>query len=589
MGIRSWGPSFFILIAVGCAAPEAEQVVTGTTIPTMNSAEPDYCSSASMISGAAVTISGGATYQARQVFTSGGGGLGGAGSAMPIRYAEVKVINNTTGATVQCAETDSSGNYSFIVPQSSTVYTVKISARARNSHAKVDVFDDPRYNNYYSIQGTFTATGGVTLSTINAGVTGSVLGGAFNILDQIVDANAYLTSTVGNCSGSLSGCANFSVSSTLPKLNVYWKLGFNPNEYYSSSSPLSFYLPGYSRLFILGGSNGDVDSSDTDHFDNSVVLHEYGHFLEDAAFISDSPGGSHNGNKVIDPRLAWSEGWGNFFQAAVRGDNHYIDTIGNSSGATELAFYVDIESQTTDVPIYAGEGNFREFSVTRLLWDAIDNTPAESSSQDNIDSAFNQVWHALTKTDGWLNTHAAFRSVGLLHAIQSTFGTTSWAGIRTIEKHNGTTSDYAQYVATGSSCVSFTLTPATIAGDTGSFATSHLLKNNDFYHLPLNSSAAVTVRLDYQDADGAGSEADVDLYVYKSSARFGVASDLAGYSQESPDTNPATAQIESVSATLGAGDYLINVNVYTGGASVGGAFNYSLKLNGSQLCPTALP
>ena len=42
------------------------------------------------------------------------------------------------------------------------------------------------------------------------------------------------------------------------------EMGFNPNYYFGATGGLSFYLPGYSRLFILGGINGDVNSSDTD-------------------------------------------------------------------------------------------------------------------------------------------------------------------------------------------------------------------------------------------------------------------------------------------------------------------------------------
>lgn len=93
-------------------------------------------------------------------------------------------------------------------------------------------------------------------------------------------------------------------------------------------SPLSFYKPGERKLFILGGSNGNVDTADTDHFDNSIILHEYGHFLEDVYGKTDSPGGYHNGSSIIDPRLAWSEGFTNSFQGAALGKNFYLDTAG---------------------------------------------------------------------------------------------------------------------------------------------------------------------------------------------------------------------------------------------------------------------
>src|SRR6185295_15313242 len=104
----------------------------------------------------------------------------------------------------------------------------------------------------------------------------------------------------------------------------------------------------------------DTDNSDTDHFDNSVIIHEYGHFLEDNMFNSDSPGGSHNGDKVIDPRLAWSEGWGNFIQGAVRNVARYTDSLGNDDGTTRLIYDADMENAQigNDTPNANGEGNF---------------------------------------------------------------------------------------------------------------------------------------------------------------------------------------------------------------------------------------
>jgi hypothetical protein len=145
--------------------------------------------------------------------------------------------------------------------------------------------------------GTLTA-----LATTEDGL----LGGAFNILDQLHNANDFIRSKAGSCGSNFVGCPNFTVA---PKVAVYWEPGFNPGSYFEGSSALSFYIPGFSRLFILGGVNGDINYSDTDHFDNSVIIHEFGHFLEDSMFVSDSPGGEHNGNRVIDFCFVWFEGF----------------------------------------------------------------------------------------------------------------------------------------------------------------------------------------------------------------------------------------------------------------------------------------
>lgn len=594
--LATQGMGLLILVGIynGCSGPESSSpVAAGVDIPTYQAPETEYCGTVTVYTGTTVTITGTAQFKRREVYgTVISGGLGNPGGARPIRYAEVRILNSA-GTVIQCEETSNTGAYSFVVPQSTSTLTIQITSRANNSQVKAYVYDDPRYNAFYSLETTFVPNASKALATLTAEATGDVKGGAFNILDQILEANVYLRSQVGNCSGTFASCTDFSVA---PRATVYWKLGFNPGEYYGSkSSGLSFYLPGYSRLFVLGGIDGDYNSSDTDHFDNSVVLHEYGHFLEDNVFASDSPGGSHNGNKIIDPRLAWSEGWGNFFQAAVRNDPTYLDTEGNIDGSTEYLFYVNLEDQTRDVPVNSGEGDFREFSVTRHMWDALDNTAAESinGGTDNISSAFNQIWHSLTSTSGFLKPSMAFRQIGHWAAFQTTLGTTSWAGIRTMERQGASAADYAQYVTTSGAC-SYTLTPSSSTNDgttdNGTFAKSHMLLNNDFYHLKISSTQSVTIVLTYQDANLAGTEADLDLYVYNESARFGVTEDMVGRSENEPTAGFSPAnETETVSATLGPGNYLINVKAFTVPSSVGTAANYTLTLNGSQLCTASLP
>jgi hypothetical protein len=574
-----------VLLNAACGVEAPSSGSSGSGIPTYQAPEKGYCSTVTDYSSVAnVTISGSAFFKRREASVAG---LGNPSAARPIRYAEVRVLN-ASGTTVQCAETLVNGAYSFVVPQRTGTYTVEVTSRANNSKLKAYVYDDPRYNNYYSLSTTFTPTASQALAAMTAEATGDVKGGAFNILDQFLEANIFLRANVGGC----AGCSNFTVA---PKVTAYWKLGFNPAEYYGETGGLSFYLPGYDRLFILGGIGGDSNNEDTDHFDNSVILHEFGHFLEDNLFVSDSPGGQHNGDKLVDPRLAWSEGWGNFFQAAVRNDPYYIDTEGNSSGSTGVFYYVNLENQTRDVPLNLGEGNFREFAVTRFMWDALDNTPAEDGGNDNISSSFNWIWHSLISSGGFVKSTAAFRQIGNMLAFQAANGA-NWSGIRTIEQMEESTADYSQYVSTGSTC-SYSLTPSTRTNewtasnnqtDNGSFARSHLLLNNDFYHLKISSGQAVTITLEYDDADNAGTEADLDLYVYRDDYVYGSYSTMAGYSERQPDGDVTDTETESVSATLGAGNYMINVKAFTLG-SIGGTVNYKIKLNGNDLCPTNLP
>lgn len=122
------------------------------------------------------------------------------------------------------------------------------------------------------------------------------------------------------------------------------RLGLSPGTYYDSpTTAISFFnkndCPGFPvAIYILGGVSGST-CTDTDHFDNSVIVHEYGHFLDNAFGKIDWPGGSHSGNQIVDPRLSWSEGWSDFLQGKVLGRTYYRDTVGNAScGNAALAF-----------------------------------------------------------------------------------------------------------------------------------------------------------------------------------------------------------------------------------------------------------
>lgn len=605
--LTSW--SVFCLVA--CSTQDTTTVATGGRVsPTYTGpSEKSYCSTTHTFGAApTVTITGTAQYKRRDVSVAG---LGSAASASThaIRAAEVRVTD-ASGAEVQCAETDSvTGAFSFALPQGAVTYTVSVNSRSYNSFLRASVLNRPEQNVFYSLSTTVDASTNVAIGTMTAGVTGEILGAAFNILDQLFEANLFLRTQTGTggslCSTSFPGCTDVTMAAPVPKVSAYWEKGYNPNAYFGSSSGLSFYLPDYSRMFILGGINGDTDTSDTDHFDNSVIIHEYGHFLEDSMFESDSPGGSHDGNKVIDPRLAWSEGWGNFFQAAVLNDPHYYDSVGNADGSTYLAFNVDIENSALstngkDIPQSQGEGNFREFAVSRMLYDAVD-AGAEvinpGTAADNVSGKFPEIWAALTKTTrGFRDSTFAFRNVGHLHLaqtwLQNNAGASDWTNIRNGNRHDGDTSEYAQLVSNGA-CGGFSYVIDPQAGDTSTLLSgSHMFLNNDFYHLKITSAGSYTLQLNYRDADGAGTKADLDLYLLNESARFASTADQVGKSiNDRADTDPTHSETESITVTLSAGNYLINVNAYTGGGlTAAGNTEYELKLTPSggavqNLCP----
>src|SRR5947209_4085986 len=112
----------------------------GTGVP-QGPSEKAYCGFLpSLTFGGGITLTGNAKYLYR---VNGNGAVAGAGRA--IRSAEVRVTNGS-GNLVQCAETDSSGNYSFQLPSDNATYTVAIISRALNSHLQASVLDKPETN-----------------------------------------------------------------------------------------------------------------------------------------------------------------------------------------------------------------------------------------------------------------------------------------------------------------------------------------------------------------------------------------------------------------------------------------------------------
>lgn len=590
------GISIFIaVIAMGCSKKKSTDSVDNRNSPTFQGPpEEAYCATVSVFLNP-VTITGTASYQYRQPFGSGaGGGLSSVqATPKPIRRAEVRV-KNSGGSIVQCGETDNSGDFTVDLPKDTGTYTIEVNSRAFNNYARVTVFNRPVTNQFYSMTTTVSSSASTNVGSMVASATGTVLAGAFNILDQTVLANEYLKANVGTGTCGGSGCTETDVA---PKLSIYWEMGFNPSTYIPGNPPLSYYIPNHSRLFILGGLNGDVDNSDTDHFDNSIILHEYGHFIEDVLTETDSPGGNHNGDSIIDPRLAWSEGWGNFFQAAVTGDGRYIDTSGNSDGTTGFLFYVDLEDNTS--PTYdnpqsgpnnskshttKGEGNFREFSIARLMYDSVDT----NIDSESITGGFSELWTVLTNpTWGWKNSKWKFRSVGLAHHLQTSLGGgTDWSGLHTLENQAPNRLEYAQYITPDNGCSDaayfVTLTPSN-APPGGAAPSTDYYRDHDFYHIVFSGTTAGSLTVEFQDADSSGTKADLDLFLYDSGAKIFDTSDRKAFTtSQNASTDPTVSEVDTATlSNLPAGDYLLQVFSWYG---TGSAVRYALKLNGVKLC-----
>ncbi|MGZ6459546.1 MAG: hypothetical protein ACXWQX_10915 [Bdellovibrio sp.] len=622
------------------------------------SGEPTYYGTPSTIADAnAVHVTIPAKFLYRQLdFTPGGStnGLGAvvtSANAVPIPFAEFHIYDSTN-TRIQQGETTTSGIADFKIPKTAGTYTLKVFSRALNDYLKISVLEDIYANTPYSISKTFT----ITSTEINSGsldlssapvyaeadekVSSKIEGGAFNIYFDILIANEYIRRNIQkNNNGTGVPTTDTTKWWVADKVTVFWKQGFNPYTYFNSTAALSFYSPGERKLYILGGSNGDVAASDTDHFDDSVILHEYGHFLEDTFGHTESPGGSHNGSFIIDARLAWSEGWADFLQSAILtgADAHdasasedrlptnkrfqyYIDTYGykgSNNAGVAVAFNLAAVGTNLGEPDNVGSdlngaGNFRELSIARTLYKSTRNTSqAYTTGKFGGGVSFINIWQAFSgennsganrdnPTQYSLRNTTTFPvpSSGLVHWLiyKNGFSGTQWDAILAEEKQNKGTSDYA-YLLTAATCSGTVLGPGALetgntmgAGD--SVSHSNQQANNDFY-LYYHDGSSATLSMTYTTS---GNAPDLDLilyyktYVYFEDDNW-YAGEKSNYVAKSSRTVGGTTEQINL-AGLPAGFYILNVkiNAYQKIPSqMNGTSTYKLFKNGTQLCGTERP
>ncbi|MBS3101941.1 hypothetical protein J4458_00660 [Candidatus Woesearchaeota archaeon] len=157
---------------------------------------------------------------------------------------------------------------------------------------------------------------------------------------------------------------------------------------------------GYSNnvVYIEGPS-----SSDPDEWDESVILHEYGHFITDnyadlnppnVDYCHDpwEPPCSHSWTSHEDPETAWIEGWPDFFQSAVRDHFNYSDSD---------RYVETIWNVTLELPGLEGNprGDDVEGAVASILWDIYDNNQdnfVNIAGTDTLWEDFNEIWAVST-------------------------------------------------------------------------------------------------------------------------------------------------------------------------------------------------
>ena len=294
----------------------------------------------------------------------------------PIRRATVQLLDSG-GAVLDTTVASDSGGYTFanVDPQ----IDVRVRVRAELLQAgspgwtlyvrdNVDTSANPpplTSRPIYVVQWPLFNTGAVDTVdadfTATTGWDGASYSGAraaapFAILDTLYSGMQLILSA--------------DPTATFNRLDAYWSVNntlSGEQDIDNGDLPASFYTNG--GLYLLGDAN-----TDTEEFDDHVVVHEWGHYFEDNFSRSDSIGGAHAIGGTIDPRLAFGEGWATALAAMALDEPQYCDT---GAAGTSGGFGIDTESNNS-----GPQGYYNEMSVATLIYDLFDTNNEGGASGD---------------------------------------------------------------------------------------------------------------------------------------------------------------------------------------------------------------
>lgn len=468
----------------------------------------------------------------------------------PMRFVLVDVLSGSgTEVLQQGLVSDAEGQLSFSI-DSDASFSLRIRAESRgavpgqwglrvvNNQGSTEVANYP----VYAIESTLFKASDV-LGPINLGAgsgwteadgySAPRAAGPFAIIDSMILATEY----------ALSGRGTL----VFEPIDVYWS---EANT--EAAVGTSFFGGAY--IMILG--DADVD---TDEYDESVVIHEWGHYFQHVLSRDDSLGGAHGSGDLLDMRVAFSEGWANAFSGLASDREIYQDSRGASQSQ---GFSLPLEQELT-LADGAVKGWYSEGSVQNFIFDLFDSPEKDddmlalsTSAMINAMVDFMPQQSALTSifsfTEGLLQISTANTSgiLSLLNAQDIASGTSSVDMFGLGETNSG--QEYT--TKPGVSDVTLPvymelderLTTPDVCQDVF-FGGSNKLGVYRFIRFSLAVSGNYQITATTSQAP-AGAVADPDFYVYSSSVYRPA---------ESADEN-----IESLRLNLEAGDYTMAVTDY---------------------------
>jgi hypothetical protein len=221
----------------------------------------------------------------------------GQGAPTPLGAVTVQLLDGATQMVRTATVTDPMGRYSFDNIQVAPAEVVMVRVLATRMDPTYQLTVRNLANNPYSV--TTAAFALQPMATRDITIDEPSNAGAYAIYDTLRRGLDFVRANL---------------PSAAPLLTVRWNRGQTP------PGGTSYFVRRENAIYLLGGPQ------DTDEFDEPVIFHEFGHFVEQNYSRTNSPGGQHDGSPT-DPRLAWGEGYGTWFGCIANGNPLYLDSV----------------------------------------------------------------------------------------------------------------------------------------------------------------------------------------------------------------------------------------------------------------------
>jgi hypothetical protein len=427
----------------------------------------------------------------------------------PAAGVRVEIVASANRAVLGSGFTDDKGGYA--IPVRGRLAQVYVRALAQTENAQVVRVGDRA--EFSMVSEAFSAGRERTVRRDLLATDSSRVAGAFNIAATIHRANSLVRGARPDV--------------RLPRVEIRWDTTYMGGTFFRPHEGVAF----------INGRRG----RDSDEYDDHVIAHEYGHFLMENFSRESSPGGSHGFGERLDPRLAWSEGWSNFFGGATTGNAHYIDT-GAARGRQMVLVSMDLED---DVPAGDVPGIWSEHSVAGVLWDWFDDAAEE---RDSVALGFAPLWNAFAEVGKEPDVYLLRFANVLAAATKQNRALATGLAVRGIDYPPGeeppAPEPFPERLQSGKAVTGMV--------DSRSTRRSNLWGSSAHYWFIVSEEAQASITLKITDARDAG-HADLDLYLY----------DADGEPVASSDAVNGVGDVERISRRLEPGYYRVEVRSWS--------------------------